>query len=248
MRAQGIDLESAVNLAKAQKAETAAEKEAMKALEKLKGAETRYLDRAANILDKATAAPSAEVQKMRASLASARVDVGNTIRDMSQSARRVAVGGGSPAIPPPDGPNGAPPSTTNWRPRSGIGFALATTFFNMLNADSPSGVLNAAMEGGLDFMGGAVGGAVCGPPGAVVGSQTSRIVKDPKGSVKAIVHCVFGGDCGDAPFVMWGAFQTAGNAVVGCVFGGDCGQTAGAILGPAVPIDVGRARMQAQRR
>ena len=126
------------------------------------------------------------------------------------------------------------------------------TFFNMFNADSAAGVLNAAAEGLIDYLGGLVGGAVFGPPGAVAGSQTSRFVKDPVGTTEAVVHCVFGGYCGDAPFAVWDAFQTAGNAVVGCVFGGNCGDTAAAIsdaiLRPAPSIDVLRARMRAQRR
>lgn len=122
----------------------------------------------------------------------------------------------------------------------------------MFNADSAAGVLNAAAEGLIDYLGGLVGGAVFGPPGAVAGSQTSRFVKDPVGTTEAVVHCVFGGYCGDAPFAVWDAFQTAGNAVVGCVFGGNCGDTAAAIsdaiLRPAPSIDVLRARMRAQRR
>ena len=166
---------------------------------------------------------------------------------MSQSARRVAVGGGNPAIPPPDGPKRGTSINNELETAFGIGFALATTFFNMLNADSPSGVLNAAMEGGLDFMGGAVGG----PSADLPARWSARRQQDSQGPE--------GFGEGDCPLCVRRRLRRRPVRDVGCIpnggkrggrlcFGGDCGRTAGAILGPAVPIDVGRARMQAQRR
>ena len=132
------------------------------------------------------------------------------------------------------------------------GISVTTTIFNMANAHSPGEAINAAAEGALDYMGTEIGFALAGPPGALVGSQTSKIVNDPVGCAEAVVGCVFGGNCGDAPFEMWDAFNDAGNAVVGCVFGGNCGKTAAnisdAIFRPVPSLSEMRALMQAQRR
>ena len=106
--------------------------------------------------------------------------------------------------------------------------------FNMLNADSPAGVFNAAAEGAIDYMGGAVFGALFGPPGAIAGSQTSKIAKDPVGSVKSVVHCVFGGYCGDAPVRDVGCIPNGGKRGCRLCFRRNCGETAGGnFRGPA---------------
>ena len=170
----------------------------------------------------------------------------------SRHLRSMPPSGGAPGGGGPGGSSRGNTITNKPETAVLVASAIVTTTFNMLNADSPAGVFNAAAEGAIDYMGGAVFGALLGPPGAIVGSQTSKIAKDPVGSVKSVVHCVFGGYCGDAPFEMWDAFQTAGNAVVGCVFGGNCGETAGAIsealLKPALTRESLERMMMEHRR
>jgi hypothetical protein len=127
-----------------------------------------------------------------------------------------------------------------------VASALATTGFNMMNAHDTTGVLNSFLEGAVDYMGQAVGDALCGPPCAMVGSQLSRIAKDPEGAIAAAstaVDCVFGGNCGDLPFELWDASKAAASTVVDCVFGGNCD----AIFRP-IPLDVEFYRSRAQRR
>ena len=265
MKAQGIGAEavdSAVRLATAREAESCATIAAKTALSNLKATET-YWPKATEILDKANVAPDSERASLaRASLARTQVTVANTINELGQQAKGlkdVKPGRYRPIkAPPPTGGGGPGGSsrrnTITNEPETAVlvASAIVTTSFNMLNADSPAGVFNAAAEGAIDYMGGAVLGALLGPPGAIVGSQTSKIAKDPVGSVKSVVHCVFGGYCGDAPFEMWDAFQTAGNAVVGCVFGGNCGETAGAIsealLKPALTRESLERMMMEHRR
>ena len=123
----------------------------------------------------------------------------------------------------------------------GLASSVVTTSYNMLNAHSFAGALNAAVEGAVDYMGQAVGESVCGPPCAMVGSQASRIFKDPAGTITAFNECVFNGYCGDAPFEIWDAFKTADSTVVDCIFGQNCGETAGEIsdaIFRSVPLDV----------
>ena len=121
----------------------------------------------------------------------------------------------------------------------------------MMNAHDTTGVLTSFVEGAVDYMGQAVGEAVCGPPCAVVGSQASRIAKDPEGTITAVNECVLGGYCGDLPFELWHAGGTAGSTVVDCVFGGNCGAIAAGItdeIFAPIPLDVEFYQSRAQRR